>query len=93
MHVGSMYQHSYLMKYTVKQSLLSLTALGPVYIEVGNPRRWGNQLGWGNLPVHTITHFNLIKVYMIGGVTIMRDYRDRWMGYLTYMYLGSPTFM
>ena len=26
----------------------------------GNPDEWGNPLRWGNLPVHIISHFNLI---------------------------------
>ena len=26
----------------------------------GTPGRWGNRLRWGNLPVHIISHFNLI---------------------------------
>ena len=37
-----------------------LAGLGPVYMEVEDPGRWGNPLTWGNPPVHIISHFNLI---------------------------------
>ena len=44
--------------------------------------RWGTLGGWGNPPVHIMSHFLFDQVYMIGGVT-------RHMLHLTY--LGSPT--
>ena len=39
---------------------LRCCCLGPVYMEMGDPSRWGNPLWRGNPPFHIISYFNLI---------------------------------
>ena len=36
-----------------------LAIIGPVFRDVEDFGRWGNQLRWDNPPVHVISHFNL----------------------------------
>ena len=40
--------------------MFKLENLGPVYMEVGDPRRRGYPPRWGNPPVHIISYFTLI---------------------------------
>ena len=52
--------------------------LGPVYMEVGGPGRWGNLLRWSKTPTHKFSCFNLIKFTWFVGWPYIRDYMNRW---------------
>ena len=46
--------HPIIVEITVAKQLSNQRDLGPVYMEVGTPGRWGNP------PIHIISHFNLV---------------------------------
>ena len=43
-----------------KMRAVTTDILGPVYMEVGDPGRWGNPFRCGNPPVHIDSRFKLI---------------------------------
>ena len=51
--------------------------LGPVYMEVVGPGRWGNLLRWSKTPTHKFSCFNLIKFTWFVGWPYIRDYMNR----------------